>query len=918
MIDAYEEASTSINIKGVSTPQERLQDCKKVETFIEVIYDILWIYGYFVGVEKSFSEADRTYLKCKTQLDKLKLRNRILEFVYMAGFGSWKDFFKYKINAFFSWVMGQKVPPAPVGLDHFPDLLLPSFLVFGRGKRFVRNMKRKKLESFAQSIAQSKKAAPAVSEDMVSEAEYKCWKHLTTERLDNPEFFIHNDREWEYSGGALVQPINRNIICYQLRRTVREVFGGKKPVWSELTKPFVPSTSSQYNNSRGEMGAVGAFLRNEQIGNLLRVPDTDLNVSKKLGSVLLKGELTTIYGKAGKEDQLRIDSNLENVVIKDTIGVHFDGESLCEFWEDKIYPTLIMEALREEPKTIVIGLPEPFKVRCITAGPPMTYTALKPIQEWLWGVLKEESVFQLIGTPVTEEIVLGQLGRLGLGEEFISGDYKASTDNLHSWVSECLLEALMECVSETLVGLNDSNDPLRKWLPMIECLMRRALTGHSILNPKYNDIYRMGVDEIPEDGFQPQKEGQLMGSIISFPFLCLANAALCRFAMEVNDGGNYKVVDRYIEGYTTARLLINGDDCVFPGKAGLFETWEKIAAFGGLESSVGKTFCSKRFMTINSCQYSYSESTSSWEDDSGQIFDYAYETIKYVNMGLVYCQKKDGTRGKPYYRMGAVHRDLERTCPPELFGAASTVFLREGKKKKYRVVTDKKGRKVIGPDGEYEMCERNFHSLNDAGVPWYLPEWLGGVGLVPDSKILNNHIQKISLMGASKIRENMAEYWVPRSLKETDEWRFHKLYQKSMEDFDFLEHQNFVDVEFDGTVRKLASEEQKLYGLQIVALMLQTPLDLLKVSLDRKLEEKDLLRSALHNKEAWRRMLTDPGWKKNGLPGKQFTMDMYSDLLYERKDFSLSCFDVRLAKLASHPVTDRDQSRAVPEDLSLI
>jgi len=821
-----------------------------------------------------------------------------------------KIFFKYKINAFFSHVMGQEVPPAPAGLDLYQDLIQPSFLVYGRGKRFIRNLNRKKLVSFAQSIAQSKKAAPAVSEDMVSEAEYKCWKHLTTERLDEPDFVIND--------GIFEQPINRNVICYQLRRTVREVFGGKKPDWDELTQPFVPSTSSQYNYSRKNLGAVGAFLNNPSISE--KISGCDVGVSMKVDSVLLKGELTELYGSAGKEEQERIDRDFENIMVKDTLGIHFDGEKLIEFWRDAIYPTLIEEALREEPKTIVIGLPEPFKVRCITAGPPLTYTALKPMQKWLWGVLKEESVFQLIGTPVTEEIVMKQLGRLGLGEEFISGDYKASTDNLHSWVSECLLDALMECISETLIGLNDSNDPLRKWLPMLESLMKRALTGHSILNPKYNDIYRMGMDAIPEDGFQPQKEGQLMGSIISFPFLCLANAALCRFAMEVSDLKNYKVVDRYIEGYETARLLINGDDCVFPGKNGIFSKWKQIAAFGGLESSVGKTFCDKDFMTINSCQFSYSESTFSWEDCSGLTSDFVYETIKYVNMGLVYCQKKDGTRGKPFYRMGAVHRDLEKTCPPELFEAASKCFLKEAKTTKYRFVTDKTGAKTIGPDGEYLMCEMKFHNLKEAGVPHYLPEWLGGVGLVPEDYLFNNNKNQISLMGALEIRASMAENWVPRSLKETDEWRFHKLYNDSMKEYCFLGRQNFVDVEFDGNIRNLSDEEGKLYGLQIVSLMLQTPLNLLKVSLDQKKEEKHLREVAEHNQQAWTYLrASDRKWKNKKLVTKLTSKQVYLDLLNEKKEFPLSCFDVREAKLASFPVyVNRDQPRAVPEDLSLI
>jgi len=40
----------------------------------------------------------------------------------------------------------------------------------------------------------------------------------------------------------------------------------------------------------------------------------------------------------------------------------------------------------------------------------------------LWGVLKDESCFQLIGKTASVDIVKQQLGRLGEDEEFNSGD----------------------------------------------------------------------------------------------------------------------------------------------------------------------------------------------------------------------------------------------------------------------------------------------------------------------------------------------------------------------------------------------------------------------------------------------------------------------------------------------------------------
>ena len=124
-----------------------------------------------------------------------------------------------------------------------------------------------------------------VAPEMVADAEQKCFDHLTSKHPDIADFdIIERSR-------VFIHSINRHTICYQLRRTVREVFRGKCPTWEELTKPFVPSTSSQYNFSRGGLGAVGAFLNNERIMTYEKKVSF---ISKSLGPVTLKKELTEL------------------------------------------------------------------------------------------------------------------------------------------------------------------------------------------------------------------------------------------------------------------------------------------------------------------------------------------------------------------------------------------------------------------------------------------------------------------------------------------------------------------------------------------------------------------------------------------------------------------------------------------------
>jgi len=885
---------------GVATQQERKKDLKKVTELIDALYDVLYIYGY--SDERESLYLDKVGARNKTIRDKLKLRNLYLDFVFRTGFGSWKDLFKYKINAYFSFINKQEVPPPPVGLEQFKSLLDPAFLFFGRAKRFIQilNLNVEKKKSFAQSIAQSKKAAPAVHPEMVEEAERKTFAHLTTPREDVPNFAIYD--------GVFSHQINRDTMCYQLRRTIRECLGNKTLTWSEVTKPFVPSTSSNYNWDRKNLGAVGAFLSNEEIYKILRplLGRRDL-VKKDLGSVTLSEELSELYGRAGKEEQSLFEGS-ENPVDKETLALLYDGEELCILWKDQIYPTLIREALGELPRTMVIGLPEPLKVRCITAGPPLTYTALKPVQQWLWRNLKSQSVFQLIGTPVTQDIVKSMMGTLQKLEVFISGDYKASTDNLHSWVSECLLDELVTMFREKVYEPDALN---LGQIADFEVLMRRALTGHMIMDPRMNASYRKG-NHIRDEDFKEQKEGQLMGSIISFPFLCLANAAMCRWAMEISDKVNYKVVDRHISGYTTARLLINGDDCLFPGRkdgtevdafgqsyrVGIFDIWKKVTGFGGLESSVGKTFVSKKFMTINSVQYEYSNETRDWEEDiGGNASDVDFLELKYVNMGLVYAQSKSGERGKNFFTLGSVHEDLKNTCPVELFAKATELFIRNAKERKYRPKLDNNG-KPIRKDGRTVYVEEFFKSIKNAGVPWYLPSWLGGLGLqVPNEKDWDDKGSLRALRKYGKIVRDNIESYRPMNYKNFAKWQFHKLVDSSLDEFAFLKNQNFVKITYDETQRVLSDEYQKLYNLCVVERFL---LDALvpsnpksgdrfdKIAKDTPLEEQNqmLTEVFIHNSKMWRHLFRDHSHTQSGLLEVE-------DLEGESKDFPLSCFDVR-------------------------
>jgi hypothetical protein len=83
-----------------------------------------------------------------------------------------------------------------------------------------------------------------------------------------------------------------------------------------------------------------------------------------------------------------------------------------------------------------------------------------------------------------------------------------------------------------------------------------------------------------------QGRGQLMGSYLSFPFLCLLNYLCFRFSIK-----------------RRVPLRINGDDIVFRCSEGEREVWARNVSRCGLVLSEGKTLVHPRVFTLNSCMF---------------------------------------------------------------------------------------------------------------------------------------------------------------------------------------------------------------------------------------------------------------------------------------------------------------------------
>jgi len=139
--------------------------------------------------------------------------------------------------------------------------------------------------------------------------------------------------------------------------------------------------------------------------------------------------------------------------------------------------------------------------------------------------------------------------------------------------------------------------------------------------------------------------------------------------------------------------------------------WERITAFAGLETSLGKTFLSDKFCQINSVNFKrLSVARDSIEvGRSGALVNRPlwFEATSYVNLGLLFGLKRSGEKvgvdavADSDSTIGERCRQLMATVPGDLKESAMRVFLRH-----------------------------HWSLLNELGpIPWFLPEAWGGVGL---------------------------------------------------------------------------------------------------------------------------------------------------------------------------------------------
>jgi len=776
-----DSATVATLMYNFSLPEDEVN---KIIESLEVINKLYSVFGmakaqdssWIHRKQKTMNSVDLQRVICVSNTFNETIKT-LCHYVSAHGEGSWVKLLKWKFASFFSSHNGQDIPKPPFEKSYVDNLegggrfFLPHVLIPGVFDKYFKSLSPEKRINFIDSVLLLKKGMPSVPSSMLAKAKEDTKLKLTTEPIlsDKERNIVYNDfcrqREMYYQ-------VSEDEIKRQLRRTTTELFEKSELKLTDILDMFFPSIKSNYVNTGLNGGTLSVFLNRygspdrtmngqapkhfdenglpmysypqtvKTCTGMARVPGPEMFDDHFLSegddlidygsrSAKLFDIRPSYYGSRGAAEKIKNEqlTQLGYEQFEEGEVVCVDLRSLQDKWKE-FYFGIFEEAINEEPLVECVALAEPLKVRVISKGPPLTYAALKPIQKWLWANVQKHQVFTLIGTPVTDTLINKVLGVLTRNEEVVSGDYAAATDNLKSWVSETILDQLMIEIGENIKCLSQLPD---NFLTDLKGLMLKALTRHKfVLGDRVIDS--KGREKYVNLTVQDQKTGQLMGSIISFPFLCIANAALCRYSMELANHKTYRLTnDKYNGSGRIAPLLINGDDCVFKGYVGAIRPiWEEMTAMAGLESSVGKTYFSSTFCTINSTIYEFDDEQGLWRQR------------KAINMGLLLGRGKDGTIINSAHLLGAKCMDLKRTCPDNMW-----------------------------PDLKRSFIRQHFVALRDSGLSWWLPAWLGGLGLPIDRE---DEISDEDRRKASVIRANMGTNTdlKPSSMKDPQEWLMHQ------------------------------------------------------------------------------------------------------------------------------------------------
>lgn len=204
--------------------------------------------------------------------------------------------------------------------------------------------------------------------------------------------------------------------------------------------------------------------------------------------------------------------------------------------------------------------------------------------------LKRLPQFALIGRPLEKS----DLSFINIFlARIVSGDYSGATDRVLIELTKLLFEEYLKASGADF----------------LETFVLRSVLYEHILMYKKSGLSWM---------VYLQKNGQLMGSVLSFPILCMINFIALWVTWELRHCKEFH--------HDEIPCLVNGDDILFQSDDEMYRIWKLVVKLCGFKLSIGKNYIHHRYGLINSELWDFSNNFP--------------ERLHFFNVGLLTGQSK--------------------------------------------------------------------------------------------------------------------------------------------------------------------------------------------------------------------------------------------------------------------------------------
>jgi hypothetical protein len=475
---------------------------------------------------------------------------------------------KYLLTFPLSKYLRNESPPLPDKIFEFT----------GSARRFIKN----RLNAYNSrnthlwySWLQCKRCTIPLSEDVILK-NYK--EHFAT--LTSPDPGVQSTIDSIFSNGPFIS------LLTEVRDSISENYLNKK----NNSYDYSASTSACFENRRSDYGQAGCLLETSGV----------------VGYALCSSELHSM--KYHPRQEVFMDTGVQktkprtNYCHEIRIRPGFEEwREMCDNYE--FNPTKPL-------KCIIQAILEPNKVRIISKGESLPYYSMKPLQKVIHNVMRRMDCFRLIGRPFCSTDCYDLVKRALPTWEWFSIDYSAATDGLSFNYSGRIF------------------DFITSGLPFEDRLLASQVLGlHELYYPVDKGFQNLSI-HIPEK-MGMMTNGQLMGSILSFPVLCLANYGVYVEATK-------SIHEGWSDDEIKSHVLINGDDMVYAAPESLWGIQNRVGNDVGLKASVGKAYIHPIYLNINSTSVEYD-----LRKLRSKVFDYTLRTtiprpIVFLNVGLFF------------------------------------------------------------------------------------------------------------------------------------------------------------------------------------------------------------------------------------------------------------------------------------------